>query len=129
MSMNIIYEYDRDGRIDEDILLDYLIAGDEPVAVPTYSQPAASNPNRIYQWYLDGNSSIGPGVRGANVDDISTEYAGAGVRVGIIDEGFDISHPDLAGRFDLAASYDPHDSGTANLIPDDSTDVHGTWVS
>lgn len=116
-------------RIDaNDVLID-LFAGEEPVATPGYSQPAASNPNRIYQWYLDGASSIGPGVRGANVDGISTEYTGAGVRVGIIDEGFDVSHPDLAGRFDIAASYDPHDSGTPNLMPDDSTDVHGTWVS
>src|SRR5262245_45310434 len=129
MSVDYADEYGLSDRSAEDVFLDYLIANDEPAAAPTYSQPAASNPNRIYQWYLDGASSIGPGVRGANVDGISTEYTGAGVRVGIIDEGFDVSHPDLAGRFDIAASYDPRDSGATNIMPDDSTDVHGTWVS
>src|SRR5262245_15455015 len=67
---------------------------------------AASNPYRASEWYLDGYLTAGSNPYGANVDRISTEYMGAGVRIGLIDQGFDISHPDLAGRFDLASSYD-----------------------
>jgi len=103
-------------------------AGD--VTAPAYvSDVAASNPLRQYQWYLDGYLTPGSNVYGANIDSISVEYGGSGVRVGIIDEGFDISHPDLAGQFDLSASYDPRDDGAIDIMPDDSSDDHGTMVA
>src|SRR5262245_34528291 len=76
---------------------------------------AASNPYRASEWYLDGYLTPGSNAYGANVDRISTEYTGAGVRIGLIDQGFDISNPDLAGRFDLSLSYDPRDTGTVNI--------------
>jgi hypothetical protein len=72
--MNYAYEYDLLDRSQEDVLLDYLIGSDEPVATPSYSQPAASNPNRIYQWYLDGDSSIGSPM--FVLDDVSAGFAG-----------------------------------------------------
>src|ERR1044072_5874300 len=93
------------------------------------SSLAASNPWRQYEWHLDGYLTPGSNAYGANVDLISTEYSGAGVRVGMIDEGFDILHPDLAGRFDLSASFDPRDGAVINIRPDSSSDRHGTWVS
>jgi Ca2+-binding RTX toxin-like protein/subtilisin-like proprotein convertase family protein len=99
-------------------------------ATPSYfSTTAAANPYRPYEWYLDGYLTPGSNANGANVDEISTQYTGHGVRVGIIDSGFDISNADLAGRFDLGASYDPRDSGTTSIMPDSSADVHGTWVA
>ena len=61
---------------------------------------------------------------------ISTEYTGAGVKVGIIDQGFDIHNIDLAGRFDLGLSFDPRDTtGVTGIAPDSATEAHGTWVS
>lgn len=91
---------------------------------------ATSNPLRGYAWHLDGYLTPGGNVNGANVDKISTEYTGHGVRIGLIDEGFDLTNPDLANRFDLAGSYDPRDpAGNINIAPDDSTDIHGTWVA
>src|SRR5262245_5304578 len=97
---------------------------------PSYFSPtAANNPYRPNQWYLDGYLTPGSNANGANVDKISTEYSGHGVKVGIIDSGFDLSNIDLTGRFDLSLSYDPHDSGTTNITPDSSSDVHGTWVA
>lgn len=66
---------------------------------------------------------------GANIDAISTEYTGLGVVVGIVDEGFDTTNPDLTGRFDLGDSYDPRDHGATNIMPDSSAAVHGTWVA
>lgn len=100
-------------------------------AVPMYaSATAASNAYRSGQWYLDGYLTVGGNQYGANVDEISTEYSGLGVKIGIIDTGFDIGNVDLAGRFDLASSYDPRDAaGSTNLAPDSSADAHGTWVS
>jgi subtilisin-like proprotein convertase family protein len=89
---------------------------------------AASNPLRSLEWYLDGRSA-GANVAGANVEVVSTEYTGKGVLIGLVDEGFDITNPDLAGRFDLTASYDPRDPGSDNIKPDSVSAAHGTWVS
>lgn len=93
------------------------------------SSEAAFNPYRSYEWQLDGYLTSGSNQFGANVDLISTEYTGAGVRVGLVDDGFDLRHPDLAGRFDLESSFDPRDGGVPNIMPDSTSDVHGTWVA
>ena len=107
-------------------------AGAAPAeAEPAYvSTLAASNSYRSWQWYLDGPLTPGGNAWGANVDAISTEYSGHGARVGIIDNGFDTTQPDLAGRFDLGLSYDPHDAaGATSITPDVSSDAHGTRVA
>ncbi|MEJ0075772.1 MAG: S8 family serine peptidase [Alphaproteobacteria bacterium] len=101
-----------------------------PSATADYaSAVAASNPLRVWEWQLDGYLTPGSNQFGANVDLISTEYSGAGVRVGLIDEGFDLRHPDLAGQFDLEDSFDPRDGAVSNIIPDSTANVHGTWVA
>src|SRR6185295_449484 len=105
---------------------------DQTVAntTPSYfSGSAAGTPYRPYQWYLDGYLTPGSNANGANVDKISTEYTGAGVKVGIIDSGFDLSNADLTGRFDLTLSFDPRDTGASNITPDNTSDIHGTWVA
>ncbi|PWR17533.1 S8 family serine peptidase [Zavarzinia aquatilis] len=62
--------------------------------------------------------------------DLWKDYTGAGVTVGIIDQGFDTDHVDLVGRFSLALSYDPRDATTAqSIMPDSTADQHGTWVA
>ena len=81
-----------------------------PEATSGDAPTAASNPLRSLEWYLDGRLA-GANAAGANVEAVSTEYTGHGVMIGLVDEGFDITNPDLAGRFDLAASYDPRDPG------------------
>ena len=97
---------------------------------PIYaSSLAASNSYRSSQWYLDGKLTVGGNAYGANVDKISTEYTGAGVKVGIIDQGFDTTNIDLIGRFDLTQSVDPRDTGFTSIMPDGTADAHGTWVS
>ena len=98
---------------------------------PVYaSSLAAANSYRSYEWYLDGYLTVGGDANGANVDEISTEYSGAGVKVGIIDQGFDTSNIDLVGRFDLADSFNPNDpTGTASITPEGPADTHGTWVA
>src|SRR4051812_41723152 len=110
-------------------LSDLEIAGDRGSGTATASiyasATAASNPDRLYEWQLDGYLTPGSNEFGANVDLISTEYSGAGVRVGLIDDGFDLRHPDLAGRFDLESSFDPRDGAVSDIMPDSTSDVHG----
>jgi subtilisin-like proprotein convertase family protein len=88
-----------------------------------------SNPYRSMQWYLDAPPAAGANPAGANVAAIADEYTGRGVRIGIIDEGFDLTLPDLAGRFDLGLSYDPRDTGASNIRPDSMAHSHGTMVA
>jgi Ca2+-binding RTX toxin-like protein/subtilisin-like proprotein convertase family protein len=106
------------------------IASPAAVSGPVYaSSYAASNSYRAYQWYLDGKLTVGGNAYGANVDKISTEYTGSGVKVGIIDQGFDITNIDLIGRFDLTQSFDPRDTTVSSISPDGAADAHGTWVA
>ena len=101
------------------------------VSTPVYASTlAAGNTYRSSEWYLDGYLTVGGNASGANVDKISTEVMGSGVKIGIIDQGFDVSNIDLVGRFDLTDSVDPRDvTGTTSIAPDSSADAHGTWVA
>lgn len=99
------------------------------IAPAALSGDAASNPLREYQWHLDGYLTPGGNPYGANIDAASLDYTGRGVRVGIIDEGFDLAHADLAGRFNLSLSYDPRDTGTIDIRPDVAEQWHGTAVA
>jgi subtilisin-like proprotein convertase family protein len=91
---------------------------------------ATSNPLRFLEWYLDGESSVGSTAPGANVAAVSSDYTGRGVVIGLVDEGFDLTNPDLAGRFDLNLSYDPRDpASNMSIMPDSVSAAHGTWVA
>src|ERR1043165_8216265 len=101
-----------------------------PQATGTDVPNAASNPLRFLEWYLDGEQSAGSTAPGANVAAVSTDYTGKGVVIGLVDEGFDLTNPDLAGRFDLNLSYDPRDPASAmSVMPNSVAAAHGTWVA
>ncbi len=44
-----------------------------------------------------------------NVKDVWTDYTGDGVLVGIVDDGFAYTHPDLAANYDTSVDYDVRD--------------------
>ena len=89
------------------------------------------------QWHLK-NTSQGNGRAGTDmhVENVWNTYKGSGVRIGIVDDGLDMLHPDLAPNVDsLANHYDWNDS-PPDLDPsplpnaDESLeDTHGTAVS
>lgn len=75
------------------------------------------------QWHLRKTT---PGLYDLNVTSVWDDYTGAGIRVGIIDDGFDLTHVDFPA-FDTAAGFDFKEddadpSGT-------SSDNHGTAVA
>ncbi|MBB5035317.1 S8 family serine peptidase [Prosthecobacter vanneervenii] len=83
----------------------------------------AANPG--YQWHL-----INTGQNGAttgsdvNVSSVWDTYKGTGIRVAIVDDGLEVSHPDLSPNVDLANSFDFNDNdGDPSPGP---TDFHGT---
>jgi Ca2+-binding RTX toxin-like protein len=83
------------------------------------------------QWYLGAPNAYGQVNKWAvELESVWADYQGRGVSVGIIDEGFDLTHPDLIDRFDPSLSYDPRDlSILSSILPDALTHRHGTWVA
>jgi len=88
------------------------------------------------QWFLKNTGQSGGKVgTDMRVETVWNTYKGAGIRIGIIDDGLDLLHPDLAPNVDTTNHYDwnsvPYDTDPAPLLnPDpDEEDTHGTAVA
>jgi subtilisin-like proprotein convertase family protein len=97
--------------------------GGEGAAVP-------SELGGSYQWHLRNTGlAVGSvsGVAGidANVVGAWADYTGRGVRIGIYDDGFDLLHPELAGRFQ--GGWDSRNSDPSPQA--EGKDRHGTSVA
>lgn len=91
---------------------------------PFYSYNAA---NSGYQWHLNNTGDNG-GVAGIdiNVESVWDNYDGSGVKIGVVDDGVDTSHPDLS----LDTSIDHNwNSGNADDPSPTGGDNHGTSVA
>lgn len=81
------------------------------------------------QWHLI-NTGQGNGVTGldANVESVWDNYTGAGVTIGIVDDGFQHSHPDLAPNARTDIDYDWNGDDNDPTPPAGTTNNHGTSV-
>lgn len=82
-----------------------------------------------YQWGLlnTGQAQGGIGID-INVLPVWSDYTGEGVRVGVIDEGVQLDHPDLQANIDPNATWDAaQDQPGGN--PVDDGESHGTAVA
>jgi subtilisin-like proprotein convertase family protein len=82
------------------------------------------------QWHLRNTGQMG-GVAGIDlhITNVWDSLRGAGVTIGIVDDGLQYTHPDLGANYDPSASYDfnGHDS---DPYPDPGNgDYHGTAVA
>jgi len=105
----------------------------------TYNQTTTNDisdiqeePLRYTQWYLykDYSFYIENNISSdANINlDKNTPYSGIGIKIAIIDDGFDINHPELKGR--IYAKHNFSNVGTDDDISHTSTeDHHGTAVA
>jgi subtilisin-like proprotein convertase family protein len=89
-------------------------------------------PNDTYfpqQWYLR-NTGQGGGVAGidVNVTNVWDKYRGTNIVIGIIDDGLQVTHPDLSGNFIFAPSFD-FNGNDGDPSPNISEDYHGTSVA
>jgi Ca2+-binding RTX toxin-like protein len=70
------------------------------------------------------------GAAGSANFEAAWKYAtGKGVLVGIIDEGVNYTHRDLAGHYATGLDFDPRDTGSDVALPDDPQRQHGTKVA
>lgn len=80
-----------------------------------------------YQWHLRNTGQNG-GTSGIDVNVLTTwdTYKGAGVRIGIVDDGLEVSHPDLSPNADTVNDHDWNDATPNDPTGDPSADTHGT---
>jgi len=79
------------------------------------------------QWHLH-NTGQGGGMLGLdiNVDNVWDTYRGAGIVIGIVDDGLEHSHPDLTANYSAPLSFDFNFQDTEPEPPKFSFDDHGT---
>jgi len=79
-----------------------------------------NDPLYASQWHLSSSSiSINPGTAW-------DATLGAGVRIGIVDDGLQTTHPDLAPNADTALDHDWNDATPDSPEPNTAFDFHGT---
>jgi subtilisin family serine protease len=76
------------------------------------------------QWHLHNTVA---GQFDLDVVKVWDEFTGKGIKVMVMDNGFDHEHVDLKPNYDFADSYD-YGAGDDDAAPDDDADNHGTAV-
>ncbi|PKP65846.1 MAG: hypothetical protein CVT86_03120, partial [Alphaproteobacteria bacterium HGW-Alphaproteobacteria-8] len=83
-----------------------------------------------HQWHLRNTGQTG-GPTGIDINVVGAwaDYAGAGVTIGIWDDGVEYDHPDLASTYDPTLHI-PLDNGTVHdPYPENRASRHGTAVA
>jgi subtilisin-like proprotein convertase family protein len=77
--------------------------------------------------YYTGQWSLGTGSGGIDVSKAWQNYSGQGIKVGVIDDGFDYNHSDLNPHYLFNLDYDARTGGT-DAFGDPAADKHGTTI-
>jgi subtilisin-like proprotein convertase family protein len=79
------------------------------------------------QWHLR-NTGQGSGLAGSdvNVTSVWDSYKGAGLRIGVVDDGLQTAHPDLSTNVDAVNDHDWNDGTPDDPNPLLTADFHGT---
>ncbi len=94
---------------------------------PNDPRYAWSNSNTSYQWHLNNTGQNGSIVgHDINVASVWEDYLGSGVTIGIVDDGLEVAHPDLAANVNTAIDHDWNDNSPDDPTPKRSSDDHGT---
>lgn len=89
-----------------------------------FASGPAADPYEILQWQFGGDGVAGSHL---NVAPLLGAFTGRGVRIGIVDDGFHLAHPDLAGTFAAAPGRD-HREGDDDPSAG-ASDRHGTLIA
>jgi Ca2+-binding RTX toxin-like protein/subtilisin-like proprotein convertase family protein len=107
----------------------YLDVGSNSTSTGTYTlrvrelYSGVADPLRATQWYLDQSF----------ISVLNNQYTGAGIKVGVVDDGIDVTHPDLIDNLDFSLAYDTQfdtrDGSPKYPYLIGSPDNHGTLVA
>lgn len=80
-----------------------------------------------YLWHLS-NTGDYSGVAGidANISNVWNTYTGSGITIGIVDDGLQTNHPDLAPNVNTSIDYNWNDGDPNDPSPTTADDTHGT---
>lgn len=96
-------------------------------AVPTDPLFAPAAGRGYYQWHLRNPGHAG-GLAGidANIEDAWDTQTGQGITIAIVDDGLEISHPDLQPNTGNSLHRNWNDGEPNNPVPTSNLDTHGT---
>lgn len=94
----------------------------QPLNPPTGDSTLPTDTYFWKQWSLNSATA------GIDVAEAWANYSGVGVKIGIIDDGFDYEHSDLKANYRSDLDYDARDSDNDAFGLTDS-DLHGTTVA
>ncbi|MEK7686690.1 MAG: S8 family serine peptidase [Verrucomicrobiota bacterium] len=86
-----------------------------------------NDPLLANQWHLN-NVGQNTGTAGidVNVTNVWDRYRGDGIRIGIVDDGLQYTHPDLAPNADVTLGWDFNDNDNDPMPDAANIDFHGT---
>ncbi len=88
-------------------------------------KPHTNDPFFSSQWAINNQGYLGGTIDAdMDVDDAWNYTTGAGIKVAVIDEGVDLSHPDLTPN--LLNGYDATGNGSNGAPNESNNDAHGT---
>jgi subtilisin-like proprotein convertase family protein len=106
------------------------VSGAEPqLARLQHKRSIPNDPFFSSQWHLAPTTAV-PNVN-VNITSVWDNWKGTGIRIGIVDDGLQVNHEDLAPNVDTVNDHDWNDSTpddpTGNLSTNSNTgDYHGT---
>lgn len=83
--------------------------------------------NTSYQWHLKNTGQNG-GTAGIDINSATAwdTVKGSGIRIGIVDDGLEVAHPDLSPAADTVNDHDWNDGTPDDPTGNPSVDDHGT---
>lgn len=100
---------------------------DDDVQITSMALSPLNNPllSRDEYWNLSTTSYGSAGFRSA-----WSLATGAGVTIGLVDEGVNYTHLDLVANYDCSIDFDPQDIDVdCDALPDTADELHGTQVA
>lgn len=97
-----------------------MMATAAPEAKGTPTDPGLDTSSSWDQWHHTG-------ANGLNTIPVWQDYTGEGIRVGILDDGFNYNHSELSNNFRTDLDYDVLGNDFDSI--NDANDRHGTWVA
>ena len=90
-----------------------------------FLQPLTNDPFYNSQWSINNQAYLGGTIDvDMDVDEAWQSSTGQGINVAIIDEGVDLSHPDLVGN--LISGFDATGNNSNGAPNENNNDAHGT---